>query len=178
MKARFIPQMIVVSLLLGALYASPLKAGTSQAEYTGTVEYVSWTEPVPPVVTPGGVIHQQFISKWSFHTTDVRLSGVYVITGVCTWPQEKSLGWGPCQATWTADVNGDKLADWEGAMSLVAHTKHDQWNGTGHGLGEYAGLNVSFKVYDVATVVSIDRQAKWALTPPGRNMKTYVLGRL
>ncbi len=153
MKARNIFSIVMISLLLISILIVPVRAGDNRSDYTGTVEFVSWTEPVPPVVTPGGTIHEQVVTEWLFNTTDSRLTGIYVFTGKCTWPHDKTGSWGPCQTTWTLDVNGDQQPDWEGVMSLSAQTKHDQWNGTGHGLGVYTGLQVSFKVYGIETVV-------------------------
>ena len=147
MKARMIPLMIVVSLMLVALVATPVQAGTETTKYTGTVDFVSWVDLVPPVVTPGGTIHEQIVTEWLFNATDPRLSGTYIISGTCTWPHDKPWPWGPCHTTWTLDVNGDQQAEWEGVLTWTPQDYRVFWNGNGHGLGEYTGLNVSFKVY-------------------------------
>jgi hypothetical protein len=147
MKARTVSLMIVASLLFVAFAATPASAGAKTTDYTGTVDFVSWVNLAPPVVIPGGTTHELVITEWSFNTTDPRLLGTYVLAGTCTWPRGKLWPWGPCQTTWTLDVDNDQKAEWEGVLTLTPQDYHVFWNGNGHGLGRYAGLFVSFKVY-------------------------------
>jgi hypothetical protein len=150
MKAKLVSLIITASLLLAAFAATPARAGANTTDYTGTMVFVGGEE--TPVVTPGGTMHMSVVFNFQFDTSDPRVSGIYVMTGKCTIPTGKEPGvWGPCQATWTLDVNGDQQPEWEGVLETTGRLNHDQYNATGHGLGEFAGLYVSFKVHDFAS---------------------------
>ena len=146
MKSRMFSLVIAAALLLAA-FTAPARADSTPVDYTGTVAFVSWVDPVPPAITPGGTVHEQIVTEWLYDTTDSRLSGTYVVAGACTWPHDKPWPWGPCHLTWTVDVNGDQQPEWEGVLVVTPQDYRIFWNGSGHGLGEYAGLHVSFKVY-------------------------------
>ncbi len=145
MKARVI-SVVIASLLLMTYGASPASAGSKTTDYNGTVSFVKWVDPVPPVVTPGGTVHEFPIIDFLFETSDPRVSGIYVFAGKCTWPNNKPWPWGPCNMTWTLDVNNDKQPDWEGVIHVTPQDYRIFWSGNGHGRGMYNGLNMSFKV--------------------------------
>jgi hypothetical protein len=148
MKAKNVSLVIVASLMLVVFTVGPTRAVAKTTDYTGTVDLVSWVSLAPPVITPSGTIREMVITEWLFKATDARLSGTYTIAGTCTWPHGKLWPWGPCHTTWTLDVDGDQQAEWEGVLTLTPQDYRVFWNGNGHGFGKYAGLFVSFKVYN------------------------------
>lgn len=137
---------ILVLLALTLTIATPTRAASPNVDYTGTIDFLSWVDPVPPVVTPGGTIHEQVVTQWIVNVTDPRLSGIYVMSGQCTWPHEKPWPWGPCHLTWTLDTDNDQRPEWSGVLHATPQDYRVYWQGSGHGQDEYAGLNVNFKV--------------------------------
>ena len=152
MKLRISSLVVIGSLLLSTFFATPTAAdtgtGNNRTDFAGTADFVSWTDITPPEVK-GNNTHVYVFTEWSFATTDARVSGVYALTGKCMWPDSRPLPWGPCSGTWTLDVNGDQAPDWTGTFAIGGQTYHTVWNGVGHGLGPYAGLHMSFNVYQI-----------------------------
>lgn len=148
MIARKQVMRIVATLMLTVIIAAPMpiQAASANTDYTGTIDFLSWVNPVPPVVTPGGTIHEQIVTQWIVNVTDPRLSGIYIMSGQCTWPHEKPWPWGPCHLRWTLDTDNDQRNEWEGNLTVTPQDYRIYWQGTGHGLDEYGDLKVSFKV--------------------------------
>jgi hypothetical protein len=146
MKMRKVIILLATSVLLTTLVASPALAKSRPVEFTGTIDFMSWVNPVPPNVTPGGTVHEQIVTEWLFDMTDSRVDGLLVASGGCTWPHEKPWPWGPCHLNWTLDVDADLQPDWEGVLAVTPQDYRVFWNGSGHGLGQFAGLNMTFKV--------------------------------
>lgn len=146
MKMRKMIFLLAASLLLSTLVANPALADSKPTEFTGTIDFVNWVNPVPPVVTPGGTIHEQVVTQWTLLVSDPRFTGLMTASGRCTWPHEKSWAWGPCHMQWTLDSDADQQPDWEGAFNMTAQNFRVFWSGYGHGVGKYAGLKMTFKV--------------------------------
>ena len=150
MKARTVSLVVIVSVLLMAFAASPVGAGTKTTDYTGTASWGGiWNDLEPPVVR-GGTVHELVYNPFQIDTTDPRVSGLYKMISKCTWPLNNEFAITPCQVTWTLDNDQDSQPEWEGIVTLTAGPYLDHWNGNGHGLGEYAGLKMSFKAYGMA----------------------------
>ena len=150
MKARTVSLIIIVSVLLMALAAAPVGAGTKTTDYTGTVAFSGTWEDLELKTTPGGTTHELVLTSFFFNTDDPRVTGDYMMTSKCTWPHGKPFPYGPCQATWTLNNDADPQPEWEGLVTLNPGLHYDQWNGNGRGLDEYTGLKLSFKVNDMA----------------------------
>ena len=140
MKAKMITTVVAMALLFVAFSATPAWAGAKTTDYTGTVSFVDFQD-LTSWKYAGRTIHD--LANWYFYfdTTDPRLTGMYVLEAQCNWPKGAFIS-GVCQANWTLDVDGDGQSDWVGVVEVT----NNGWNGSGHGLGQYAGLNVMYKV--------------------------------
>ena len=113
---------------------------------------MDWIDQAPWKFT-GGTIHNLANTYWDFVSTDARLSGTYILDTKCNWPKGAFVD-GPCPTKWSLDVDGDDQPDWEGVLNVTAQT--GVWSGNGHGRGQFAGMNVSFKINGEFPVYSVD----------------------
>ena len=147
MKASMVSLLMIAAFLAMAFAVAPAQAGEKTTDYTGTMTFVDWEN--VSLAEVGPTVHAQSISQWWVDATDPRVSGMYILDGKCMWPHGEWFGWGPCQAKWTLDANADGQSDWEGQFTVSPQLDRVYfWGGTGQGLGEYAGMHVSFKIYD------------------------------
>ncbi len=102
----------------------------------GHAEWKPYQEPPEPCPT---AIHDLADTYWQVEASDPRLSGVYVLRTTCNF--RKVVFVGPCKGTFTADTDNDQKPEWEGTWAFGSN-----WTVIGHGLDEYAGLNVLLKV--------------------------------
>ena len=142
MKARIIPLMILVSLVLAVFSASPIRAGSKTTEYTGTMSLTYWED--LSLTKPGNAIHDEVYTEWTVDATDARVAGVYVLIGRCNWHATPFVG--PCVTKWTLDNDGDGQPEWAGEFVAPGASNTVTWSGEGKGLDEYDGMHVKFKV--------------------------------
>lgn len=166
MKARMIALISAAALTLVSVGVNPAWAA-AKTSVTGswTITDPGWVDlpgypkcmghpEVQPYLEPcPTAIHDLADTYWRFDASDSRLAGIYVLRTTCNW--HKQLYAGPCLGTWTLDADNDQRPEWEGSWAFGSN-----WTVVGHGLDEYAGLNVSLKVKptDAFLVFDVDGQ--------------------
>ena len=156
MKARIVSLISAVCLALAVFGAAPTSAEAKTTVFTGTWTFVNWVDVAGypkcmghPELKPyeeacPTAIHDLADTYWRFDASDSRLSGIYVLRTTCNWRKEPFVA-GPCKGTWTVDTDSDQKPEWEGAWTIGGN-----WSFSGHGMDEFAGLNVTLKVYKIA----------------------------
>ena len=156
MKARIILLTSTICLTLAIFGAAPVSVAAKTTGFTGAWTFVNWVDVAgypkcmghpelnPYVDACPTAIHDLADTYWHLDASDPRFSGTYVLRTTCNWRKEPFVA-GPCKGTWTVDIDNDQKPEWEGAWAFGSN-----WGLSGHGLDEFAGLNVSLKIHAIA----------------------------
>ncbi len=150
MFAKRIAVLLAFMLAAMLLGIRPAWAETRTAfTMSGPTTFIRWT--TTGFATPGDNWHAwDGAAVHRFTTTDPRFGGEITLAGnfplaVADHPMP---GWGPVNSTWTLDVDGDGIPDWEGTEPVLKNYQPVHISQlVGHGLGRYDGLQVSAWVY-------------------------------